>query len=135
MEPDKIATETVTQVVAEVASALKNAAIEYGPDAADLALLAFRMDALKTLVEAGVWALILLAGLRAWAWFWGKSRDWESDAKYPSRIILGIVGGFAGFVIAIYSIGSFINIPLWIAAFGSPELLIATRALQAAGLM
>jgi hypothetical protein len=135
MEPDKIADATITQVVAEVASALKDAAVEYGPEAADLALLAFRVDAVQTLAEGGVWVLILLAAWRAWLWFWAKSEDWDDDAKYPSRAVGGIIGGIAGFVIALYAIGILIDIPVWVAAFGSPELLIATRALEAAGLM
>lgn len=135
MEPDKIASETITQVVAEVAVALKDAAVEYGPEAADLALLAFRVDAIKTLAEGGVWLLILIAAWRGWLWFWAKSEEWDDDAKYPARMILGILGGTAGFLAFLYTAGVLIDIPVWVAAFGSPELLIATRALEAAGLM
>jgi hypothetical protein len=135
MEPDKIATETITQVVAEVATALRDAAVEYGPEAADLALLAFRIDAIRTLVEGGAWVVILIVAWRLWMAFFVKSEDWDDDTKYPTRIIIGIVGGFAGTFIGAFAINTLINIPLWVAAFGAPELLIATRALEAAGLM
>jgi hypothetical protein len=135
MEPDKIAETTITQVVAEVAQALKNAAVEYGPEAADLALLAFRVDAIKTLTEIPVILGICVALWKGWRWFWVKSEEWDDGDRFLTRCIAFIAGAVAFVSFGVEAIDRIIDIPVWVAAFGSPELLIATRALEAAGLM
>lgn len=135
---------TVSAIVAEVAAALKDAAAEYGPQAADLALLAYRVDAIKGLLLVPVAGAAIYGIWRGWRWLWKISEAWvdnpgtpreDTGARVIARTVGTIVGGIGAFVFALVGLSRLLDIPLWIAAFGKPELLIATRALEAAGLL
>ena len=135
--------QTISQIVAEVASALKDAAAEYGPQAADLALLAYRVDAIKSLMFIPIAAAMMWCLWRAWLLLYRVSEGWVERRSYgddtfprsAARCAGVLIFGGAGVLTAATAVGRLIDIPLWMAAFGTPELLIATRALQAAGLM
>ena len=141
---DPITTPSIAEIVAQVAAAMKDAAAEYGPQAADLALLAYRVDAIKSLLLIPVAGGILYGAWRGWKWLWRASADWcdppgkayrDTFPRDIARILSSIGGGVGGFFLAAITIDRVIDLPLWMAAFGAPELLIATRALEAAGLM
>ena len=135
--------QTISQIVAEVAAAMRDAAVDYGPEAADLALLAYQVDAIKALLlipvaSASIWGL-----WKAWGVLLRVSEGWVVPHSYGddtfgrtiARVFGGVAAGGVALMLAIGGVNRLIDIPLWLAAFGNPELLIATRALQAAGLL
>jgi hypothetical protein len=119
-------TETLTDLVSRVAVALEAAVVEHGPEAVDLVLTVYQIDAVKSLILG---ALLLLP------FIWFRScyrfvRSWEVETDGMTWVV-----GFGLFIfLTPAAFGSAVFSPAhWIAAFGNPELLIATRALEAAG--
>ena len=127
--------QTVAQIVAEVAGAMKEAAAEYGPQAADLALLAYRVDAIQKLIGAGLMAGAVYGLWRGWKWLFMASVAWDEESRDIARWAAGTMAACVAGVLALNTVLILSSIPTWLAAFGNPELLIATRALRAAGLM
>ena len=136
--------QTITEIVADVASALKDAAAEYGPQAADLALMAYRVDAISSLLFIPASAAIVYGSWRAWGYLKAVSAGWvttygsmydDTSGRDIARILGATLLGAVSFIVSCVAVTRAMDIPLWMAALGNPELLIATRALQAAGLM
>ena len=136
--------QTITAIVAEVASALKDAAAEYGPQAADLALMTYRVDAISSLLFIPASAAIVYGSWRAWGCLKAVSAGWvrtnhgweeDSDGRGIARTLGAVALVGVSFLVSCVAVSRAMDIPLWMAALGNPELLIATRALQAAGLM
>lgn len=134
-----VATDSAGQIVAEVAAALKDAVKEYGPDAVDLALMAYRVDAIQTIAN-GMILTAVGAAFAVVALFFGRKfkAEMEKDGYETYEVFYGFAGGGA----LLGSVPFFVEGPSrlvvvynWIAAFGYPELMIATKALQAAGLL
>jgi hypothetical protein len=122
----------------EIAEALKGAVDQYGADAVDLALLAFRVEAAHHLM-LGVMQLV--AALIVWKllrWLWAFTQEGWDDADEGDQIAraFGTIAGvmFGGLMLAA-GILRVTSISAWIAVFGYPELRIAIKALEAAGLM
>ena len=122
----------------EIAEALKGAVDQYGADAVDLALMAFRVEAAHSLM-LGVMQLI--AAFVVWKllrWLWAATQDeWERDIEGAGivRLMGAIFGGGIGLLFLVAGILRFTSISAWAAVFGYPELRIAIKALEAAGLM
>ena len=122
----------------EIAEALKGAVDQYGADAVDLALLAFRVEAAHHLM-LGVMQLV--AALIVWKllrWLWAFTQEGWDDADDGAHIARasGTIAGvmFGGLMLAA-GILRVTSISAWVAVFGYPELRIAIKALEAAGLM
>lgn len=122
----------------EIAEALKGAVDQYGADAVDLALLAFRVEAAHHLM-LGVMQLV--AALIVWKlmrWLWVATQEgW--DKRYEGHEMARAVGSIAGAIFGGLMLAAGVlrvtSISAWVAVFGYPELRIAIKALEAAGLM
>lgn len=131
-------TNQLDTAISQVSTALKIAVEKYGADAVDLAVLVYRIEAIQNLVY-GVFYLMVVFGMYhiikhiiKWTDD-GCKRD--SEAAFMARII-GVGGSvatiFFSFVAGANHLTSVTN---WAAAFGYPELMMARRALEAAGLL
>lgn len=128
---DGVLAEAVTKVTA----ALELAATEHGQAGVDLALLAYRVDAIQGLALGAMWLLSAAGcGLLIYA-IWRLTEAWLEEDRVPARVIAGMVVGVGAGIFLVVGMIDLLRIPHWMAAFGYPEVLIATRALQAAGLM
>jgi hypothetical protein len=144
---NEVVKATLGEALAEVTTALKGAVKEYGPDAVELALFAYRVDAVQFLLLGLIGVVAIVAALMGYAKWWrtvgkwagpvdhGGDRHFDSEDAMWSRVfgcipllIVTIPAFFEGVL-------RFISAPHWVAAFGHPELLIATNALKAAGLL
>lgn len=134
---------TVDQVVALVATSLKDAAAEYGPMAVDLALMAYRVEAARILlVAAAIVVAIAWPGRKTLFRIIARiKQEKEKDAFDQDDLLvvfapLILCASAVGAVISlVYASDALLDLPLWLSAFGYPELMIATKALKAAGAM
>lgn len=128
-------TETLTDMVGRVASAMENAVIEYGPDAVDLAMLAYQFEAIRHLGAGGLALLITLGIALAYRKIWKAAEKCKYQGNTEgTRVIATLVA----VILSLSSIGvstQLLSPVHWIAAIGSPEILIATKALKSAGLL
>ena len=132
----EITQETLSQIVGRVAGALEAAVKDYGPDAVDLALLAYRVDAIQSLVGAAVCLGFVAGIIFFYRWFWYAVSHLDAyDDRPMARAAVGAVSSLVSFFLGGIGVLGLIDAPKWVAAFGYPELLIATKALEAAGLM
>jgi hypothetical protein len=122
----------------EIATSIKGAVDQYGADAVDLALLAFRVEAAHHLMMG---VMQLVAAFITWKllrWLWSATQDgWDDadDGDQIARVFGGISGVIFGGLMLAAGILRVTSISAWIAVFGYPELRIAIKALEAAGLM
>jgi len=126
---------TVAEAMKQVGAALAEAAREYGPGAVDLALMAYRVDAAQQLLYGAVCLAITLGVALSYRKLWRASESWNEFDRDPLRLGAGVCAVVVG---AFFFSGAFallIDASAWIAAFGYPELRIAMKALEAAGLM
>ena len=122
----------------EIASALKQAVSEYGADAVDLALMAFRIEAAHHLLLGVLQLVVVFIMWKLGRWMWTATQEgWDACEDGPSmaRAAGSIVGGIFGGIMLAAGILRVTSISAWIAVFGYPELRIAIKALEAAGLM
>ncbi len=129
--------ETITSIAARVAEALEAAAVEHGEAAMDLALMAYQVQAIKTIVIGLALIAPALLTKKFISWLFRLTPDYEEEGHQFVFRVLGSIA-YCGpslimFIIGIY--GYLISPVTWIAALGNPELFIATKALQAAGLL
>lgn len=131
---------TISEVVKQVADAMSAAMKQYGPDAVDLALLAYRVEAAQQLLHGATFAVAVAAiaygFMRFWAWSATKlDGSYNDEPYYIGRIVaaISLLGGSAGFGAA--ALARLLDASAWLAAFGWPELRIAMKALEAAGLL
>jgi len=116
----------------EVAMALKDAAAEYGPQALDMLTLVYRMSALQSIIVGIVFAITSLAIFRVA--FKVKALLAQHNGDGAEYVPFAIGCGLAG-IFAVTAIAHIVDIYNWAAIFGYPEVLIAYKALVAAGLM
>ncbi|MEY4863787.1 MAG: hypothetical protein RLZ51_1882 [Pseudomonadota bacterium] len=133
---------TIAEAVKQVGAALAEAAKEYGPDAVDLALMAYRVDAAQQLVLGTLMAALVLAVVKAYLLFWawsGKQIEVvgpvNDEGYFVGRLAFGLAGAGAVVLLSASAIYRLLDLSAWAASFGYPELRIAMKALQAAGLM
>ena len=130
---------TITSMVAQTTAALKDAVSTYGPDAVDLALAAYRLEAAQQLLYGFLsFSLVLVTlwlgryipriALENW-----KHAD-DSDRIYINTLGL-ILSSLASLMPLTVTVEKSFDLSAWAALFGYPELRIVTKALEAAGLM
>lgn len=130
----KLAEASMSEIVSKVAQAMADATKDYGPQAVDLAMMAYRVMAIQSVL---MWLVMFLSWLSIpfiLKKVWKVTEDWNSLEKNEARAYPFIGGGILGLFLSIALLVKF-SVVDWIAAFGYPELLIATKALIAAGLM
>lgn len=135
MNLDKVADNTITEILKTVSHSISDAIKTYGPDAVDLALVAYQISAIQTLVIGFAFIVALIVTAIAYKKLWYAVADFHESDRAPIRFLSGLVViCLSGcFIVAAFS--NLISVPVWLAAFGYPEMLIATKALIAAGLM
>ncbi len=128
--------QTVQDMVKIVASAIDKAVSTYGPQAVDLAMMVYQVEAIKQLVNSAMYVSISL--LILWIWLvpvrkivFAKCQDYEYAVA--GMAIYGMPAATAFIFMFFGNIQDLIYIPYWMAAFGNPEILMATKALTAAG--
>ena len=131
----EVAQQTIGDIVANVSNALTDAVKQYGPDAVDLAMLAYRVDAVQTLAIGFLCLAAIAISIKLYLRFWKISEEFDRWDKGPARAVIGVLLGFMSLFLGVFTISCLLNAPIWLAAFGRPEVLIATKALKAAGLM
>ena len=135
---ETIITDKLGTALSEITDTLKNAVTEYGPDAVDLALMAFRVEAFQQLA----WGVLLLIPALVYAisfkTVWAqtaKLTHWENADRGAARLVYSIAGGIISVFTSLPGLNYLMDISAWAAAIGYPELHIAMKSLEAAGLM
>lgn len=141
METEAIQQASISEVIKQVSDAMSGAVKQYGPDAVDLAMMAYRIEAAQQIVFGLVCAIgaifIAKAYLRLWAWSKERMEDDPANDEMfvVARIMLGIFSVIVCGFSVIGAIQRLIDVSAWIAVFGYPELRVAMKALAAAGMM
>ena len=134
-------TPTLSEIAAQAAQAMKDAAVEYGPEAMDLGLLVVCIGAAQELLASFLLAVVLSVatyflwqGSRFYATKY-KTKDYErgDDPAFTAGMLLVLAVIPAGLAVG-FAI-DLLNIFKWAAVFGYPEVLITAKALKAVGLM
>lgn len=135
MNTEALVDKSLSSVLATVTQSLVDATKEYGPDAVELGLFVYRMEAVQKLVLAFVISVVLIIFWKMWI-KWAKTcRDWtDPDFGFP-RGAAALILTFATVPLVVEVIFDLFNAFYWVAAFGYPEVLVAYKALEAAGLM
>ena len=131
--------ETLSGAVKAVADGITNAVAEYGPDAVELALMAYRIEAAQQVATGCLMVGVAVVIAFAYRKFWEVSRPYmgtrNEEPYLISRVLLGAIGGAVSIPTLFAAVPRIADISAWVAIFGYPELRIATKALEAAGLM
>lgn len=128
--------ETITGIAERVAEAMEAAAVEYGEASIDLALLAYQVDAVKSLIIGLIFAIPILFCVRAFKWLWAFSDGFEDITdRQMLRTFFSVAYVLVSIIALVGVVDHLLNPVMWLAAFGKPELMIATKALQASGLL
>lgn len=134
---ETILTDQLGTALSEITDTLKSAVTEYGPDAVDLALMAFRVEAIQQLV-GGLFlmlpVIICVANIKT---VWNKTSGggWSSEDRGFMRGGYLVLGSIISMFTALPGLNYLTDISAWAAAIGYPELRIAMKSLEAAGLM
>lgn len=137
---EEVTQATIGEVVKQVAAAMSDAVKQYGPDAVDLALVAYRVEAAQQLLHGVTFAVVAAVSIVAYLKFWTFSGS-KLDGSYNDEpfIIGRILSGIAAAIVVAMAVASaaarLLDVSAWLAAFGYPELRIAMKALEAAGLL
>jgi len=138
MNTDTIIQNTFGQIMTNAAQAMSDAVKQYGPDAVELGLFIYRISALQEIVM-GFGLLVLCVGLLIWSRFFVKwQREESRTSHYTEFPAYGVAAAltFVGGVSCFFPMVGFLsNVYNWAALLGYPEVLIAYKALVAAGLM
>ena len=126
---------TFEEVFVQSAIALQEAVATHGPDAVELGLMVYRLNGIRT-VAAGLFAAtIIVAAILAYVKIAarveaGLAQHAEGSAWIVGAMITAIVCFFA-----MFKAPNILDLYAWAAALGHPEVLIAAKALMAAGLL
>ncbi len=121
----------IDSAVERLVNALERIATEHGPEAVDLAMTAYQVDAIQQVAGATIATMMIVPAVRYGRAFAAEFAKEENPVKCFTAGVAALVFGFFGLfgVIEIF-------VPVqWLAAFGSPEILVATNVLKSAGLM
>ena len=141
MDNEKIVEAVSDQMdtaMVEIAEALKGAVDRYGADAVDLALMAFRIEAAHHLLLGVLQLVVVFIMWKLGRWMWAATQEgWDEgdDGPAMARAVVVTVGGIVGGLMLAAGALRLLSISAWVAVFGYPELRIAIKALEAAGLM
>lgn len=145
-------------VIADVSKQLSDAVTHYGPDAVNLVLMSYRIDAIGQLSKGGICVAAMaalhiivmkfvfnpLSKIRKAAFQYDMNNvipegDYHKIMSYEDAATFTFMAVTAYSVLQFFLLlGSYFflaDISAWIAAFGYPELRIAMKALYAASLM
>lgn len=131
--------KSFNEVFSMAAKGIQDAIAEYGPEAVDLGLMVYRLEGIRE-VSLGVlfsvftfvayYKLFKFSVNTVWPWLKAtpprEDRSWVAVPIVLVSLFLIFLLGAATRIFSVYH---------WAAAFGYPEVLIAHKALQAAGLM
>ncbi len=124
------ALDVIDGAINRLMSALEQIAAEHGPDAVELAMTAYQVDAIGYLAASVVAASML--GIVPYLYRHLEASFKRDDPAVGIPAMMGMIAcGAAGLVGAF----NLITPARWLAAFGSPEILMATNILKSAGLM
>lgn len=124
----------IEEIFINVAGAIEQAVADHGPAVVDLTLLAYRVEA----------AQLIILGIAVLIPFLFVKRAWVRICSYNETLdYLDKGHPIFGFVLAlfIYTICALMvavpafNVVNFMAVFGYPEIMIATQALKAGGLL
>lgn len=137
MNTDIIIQNTFGQVMTNAAQAMSEAVKQYGPDAVELGLVVYRISALQQILLGVVFVglFVVLIVLSKWVHNLGvvySNAGGYDPFKYQMLTVL--IAGSAGCSV-IFGVRLLLNVYSWAALLGYPEILIAYKALVAAGLM
>ena len=141
MDNEKIVEAVSDQMdtaMVEIAEALKGAVDRYGADAVDLALMAFKIEAAHHLLLGVLQLIVVFIVWKLGRWMWAVTQEgWDAgdDGSEMARAVVVTVGGIVGGLMLAAGVLRLTSISAWFAIFGYPELRIAIKALEAAGLM
>lgn len=141
MDNEKIVEAVSDQMdtaMVEIAEALKGAVDRYGADAVELALMAFRIEAAHHLLLGVLQLVVVFIMWKLGRWMWTATQEgWDAGEDGPemARAVIFMVGGIFGGLMFAAGALRLLSISAWVAVFGYPELRIAIKALEAAGLM
>ena len=135
MTTETVIDKSLSSVLAEVTTAMVEATKEYGPEAVDLALLVYRLDAAASLLLATV---VVVSAIIFMLTFFKSLAKHFPDGEEPTlaaHFAVGVIG------VPFFGIGGLsylddvLNVFYWAALFGYPEVMVAYKALVAAGMM
>lgn len=122
----------IDRAVEKLVTALERIATEHGSEAVDLVLVAYRIDAIQYLVLCVLGMLLIIPAIPLWRMFYREviKDDEREYVSIPCLIGAAITSGsgVVGFLSALSPV-------TWLAAFGYPEIMIATNVLKSAGLL
>ena len=131
---DKVLADTMTKVVENIEAM----ALTHGDKAVELALLSYQMGAIEYLAGFLLAWLITLVPLRICVRAVRRTladyNDINCRTDGEAVFFVVLVSAFPVSIFVVFTV-QLINIKVWFAAFGYPELLIATKVLKTAGLM
>lgn len=135
MNTDAIVDNSLSYILATVTQSLVDATKQYGPDVVELGLFVYRIEAIQQLLIALVVSVALIIFWKMWL-KWAKTcKDWgEPDQVFP-RGVAGVLLATATVPLVVQISFDLLNPFYWAAALGSPEVLVAYKALAAADLM
>lgn len=126
--------QTLMSVIEQTAIALKEAVKQYGPDAVDLALKVYQVGAIKDLFVGLFFVVIFVVVMYQWPKIIRFEKEKAGEACGVATLGMVVVSSFLAFIVMKACLDFLFNPFLWMAAFGRPEVLIAKKALEAAGL-
>ena len=125
-----------SEIIKVVANALENAITTYGPQAVDLAMMVYRIEAAQNLLYGAM--IVALFGLgqflfiKKWWPMTERQRKTHLEEAFWLPYIFGT--GFTGLG-ALWGLYEVVQVKYWLAVFGYPEVYMAIKALSAGGLM
>lgn len=135
---EEAVSDQMGMAMGEIAEALKGAVDQYGADAVDLALMAFRLEAAHSLMLGFMQLIAALVVWKLLRWFYAVTKKGWDEADDGSQMarVFGTIGGVTiGLIFLAGGILRITSVSAWAAVFGYPELRVAIKALEAAGLM
>lgn len=128
--------EGASEIIKVVAEAIQNAVALYGPQAVDLAMVVYRVDAAQALIEG-----FLLVGLFVLGQFLLVKKLWPLTERVRNRGTPEVFWCPYFFITASTGLACLMGllqltkVHYWLAVFGYPEVHMAMKALTAGGLM
>lgn len=130
MELSKVSTMADVFVIA--AQSMSEAVTTHGPQAVELGLFVYRLEGLKV-IGLGLLALALSVGLVVGLY---KNHHAQTKDKWSEGAIFLQLALYVLLVLSnLAAVAQLSSVYHWAAALGYPEVLIAYKALQAAGIM
>ena len=129
--------EQLSNALEVVSNSFTEAVTQYGPQAVDLALVVYRVDAAQALLTA---AGIFICLTFVQVFLWKKGVPWAESIRCGEDRSAAKISVFGGLILlfitsAVLFIEELCYLPYWMALFGYPEVYMATKALVAAGVL